>query len=41
MTTTGRMSNSELSLSITNLIQNIFENNIKTIFDEHKRKFAS
>ena len=38
MTTTGRMSNSELSLSITNLIQNIFDNNIKTIFDEHKRE---
>ena len=37
MTTTG-MSNSELSLSITNLIQNIFDNNIKTIFDEHKRE---
>ena len=32
------MSNSELSLSITNLIQNIFDNNIKTIFDEHKRE---
>ena len=40
MLTYGRMSNIEVSLSINNFIQNIFDNNIKTIFDEHKREIG-
>ena len=40
MRITGSMSNLELSLSITNLMHNIVDNNINIIFDEHKREIG-